>query len=71
LDQEGFEDVTLAVLTKVADEKERFASLVADYLAASGGQQDAADMIMSEIIRSIEQSVNDGSYPDTAAESEI
>lgn len=68
LDQEGFEDVTLAVLTKVADERERFASLVADYVAASGGQQEAADVIKSEIINSIEQSVNDGSYPDTAAE---
>ncbi|MFX4263764.1 stalk domain-containing protein [Pelotomaculum propionicicum] len=68
LDQNGFEDVTLAVLSKVANERDRFASLVADYMATSGGQQQAADMIKSELLKSIEQGVNDGSYPDTAAE---
>ncbi len=68
LDQDGFENVTLAVLKKVANEKERFAALVADYLVMSGGQQQAADVIRDEIMNSIEQSVNDGSYPDTAAE---
>lgn len=68
LDQAGFEDVTLAALNKVANEKERFAALVADYVSTAGGQQQAADVIRDEIMNSIEQSVNDGSYPDTAAE---
>ncbi|MDD4335243.1 MAG: stalk domain-containing protein [Desulfotomaculaceae bacterium] len=68
LDQNGFEDVTLAVLNKVAHEKDRFAALVADYVATSGGQQQEADLIKSEILNSIEQSVTDGSYPNTAAE---
>ena len=68
LDQKGLEDVTLAVLNKVAGEKERFATLVADYIASSGGEQQAIDMIREDILDSIEQSVNDGSYPNTAAE---
>lgn len=68
LDQNGLEDVTLAILNKVANERDRFASLVADYIAMSGGQQQAADMIKDELLKSIEQGLNDGSYPDTAAE---
>lgn len=64
LDQNGFEDVVLAELNKVAAERERFASLVADYFAASG-QQQAADMIKSDIIKAIEQGISDGSYPNT------
>lgn len=67
LDQAGFEDVTLAVLNKVANEKETFAALVADYFAAAG-QQQAADMIKKELLAGIEQSINDGSYPDTPDE---
>ena len=70
LDQKGLEDVTLAILNKVAGEKERFATLVADYIAYSGGQQEAIDMIREEILGSIEQSINDGSYPNTAADVE-
>lgn len=68
LDQNGFEDVTLAVLNKVADEKERFASLVAGYIASAGGDHQTADMIKREILEGIEQSVNDGSYPNTPEE---
>lgn len=67
LDQAGFEDVTLAVLNKVANEKETFAALVADYFAAAG-QQQAADMIKKDFLAGIEQSINDGSYPDTPDE---
>ena len=67
LDQAGFEDVTLAVLNKVANEKETFAALVADYFAAAG-QQQAADMIKKDLLAGIEQSINDGSYPDTPDE---
>lgn len=67
LDQAGFEDVTLAVLNKVANEKETFAALVADYFAAAG-QQQATDMIKKELLAGIEQSINDGSYPDTPDE---
>ncbi len=68
LDQDGLEDVISAALNKVANEKERFASLVADYMAAAGGQQQDVDVIKDGILNSIEQSVNDGTYPDTAAE---
>jgi hypothetical protein len=67
LDQDGFEDVTLAVLNKVAGEKETFAALVADYFAAAG-QQQAADMIKKDLLEGIEQSIKDGSYPDTPDE---
>lgn len=67
LDQAGFEDVTLALLNKVANEKETFAALVADYFAAAG-QQQAADMIKKDFLAGIEQSINDGSYPDTPDE---
>lgn len=67
LDQAGFEDVTLAVLNKVANEKETFAALVADYFAAAG-QQQAADVIKKDLLAGIEQSINDGSYPDTPDE---
>jgi len=67
LDQAGFEDVTLALLNKVANEKETFAALVADYFAAAG-QQQAADMIKKDLLAGIEQSINDGSYPDTPDE---
>ena len=67
LDQDGFEDVTLAVLNKVASEKETFAALVADYFAAAG-QQQAADMIKKDLLEGIEQSIKDGSYPDTPDE---
>lgn len=67
LDQDGFEDVTLAVLNKVANEKETFAALVAEYFAAAG-QQQAADVIKKDLLAGIEQSINDGSYPDTPDE---
>jgi hypothetical protein len=68
LDQEGFEAVTLAVLNKVADERERFASIVESYFASAGGQPEAAAMMKKELLAGIEKSINDGSYPDTLAE---
>lgn len=68
LDQEGFEVVTLAVLNKVADERERFASIVESYFATAGGQPEAAAMMKKELLAGIEKSINDGSYPDTQAE---
>jgi hypothetical protein len=68
LDQEGFEAVTLAVLNKVADERERFASIVESYFATAGGQPEAAAMMKKELLAGIEKGINDGSYPDTLAE---
>ena len=68
LDQEGFETVTLAVLNKVAAERERFASIVESYFATAGGQPEPAAMMKKELLAGIEKSINDGSYPDTQAE---
>lgn len=68
LDQEGFEAVTLSVLNKVADERERFASIVESYFATAGGQPEAAAMMKKELLAGIEKSINDGSYPNTQAE---
>jgi hypothetical protein len=68
LDQAGFEAVTLSVLNKVADERERFASIVESYFASAGGQPEAAAMMKKELLAGIEKSINDGSYPDTQAE---
>jgi Copper amine oxidase N-terminal domain len=68
LDQQGFEVVTLAVLNKVADERERFASIVESYFATAGGQPEAAEMMKKELLAGIEKSIKDGSYPDTQAE---
>lgn len=68
LDQQGFEVVTLAVLNKVANERERFASIVESYFATAGGQPEAAAMMKKELLAGIEKSINDGSYPDTQAE---
>jgi hypothetical protein len=68
LDQEGFEAVTLAVLNKVADERERFASIAESYFATAGGQPEAAEMMKKELLAGIEKSIKDGSYPDTLAE---
>jgi hypothetical protein len=67
LDQEGFEKVTLAVLTKVSKERERFASILESYFVSSG-QPDAAKMMKKDFLEGIEQSVSDGSYPDDIAE---
>jgi hypothetical protein len=67
LDQEGFEKVTLAVLTKVSNERERFASILESYFVSSG-QPDAAKMMKKDFLEGIEQSVSDGSYPDDIAE---
>jgi hypothetical protein len=68
LDQQGFEVVTLAVLDKVADERERFASIVESYFATAGGQPETAAMMKKELLAGIEKSISDGSYPDTLAE---
>ena len=68
LDQEGFETVTLAVLNKVAVERERFASIIESYFANAGGQPETAAMMKKELLAGIEKGINDGSYPDTLAE---
>lgn len=65
LDQNGFEDVAAAMLQKVANERERFATLVTNHLAASGATAQDIDKIKSDILGGIEKSIKDGSYPDS------
>ncbi len=65
LDQEGLEDVAAAMLLKVADEKDRFTTLLTDYLAVSGAEAEAITKMKSDILEGIDKSIKDGSYPDS------
>lgn len=65
LDQDGLEDVAASVMQKIANEKERFATLVTNYLTASGAQAEDIAKMKSDILEGIEKSIKDGSYPDS------
>jgi len=65
LDQDGLVEVAAAEIRKIAIEKDRFATLLTDYLTASGVKSEDITKIKSDIIDGIEKSVKDGSYPDT------
>lgn len=68
LDQNGLEDVAASVMRKIANEKERFATLVTNYLAAAGPEAEDITKMKSEMLEGIEKSVKDGSYPDSPEE---
>ena len=65
LDQDGLEDVLLAILIKVKNEDERFAELAAGLLTTySPGENKAA--MQKKILDGLEESIQDGSFPDSA-----
>ncbi|MFX4263765.1 stalk domain-containing protein [Pelotomaculum propionicicum] len=65
LDQAGFEDVALSVLQKIKDEKVRFDTLTTNYLKVAAGPGQDTDKMMKDIFGDIDNSIKDGSYPDT------
>ncbi len=65
LDQDGLEDVVASVMLKVANERDRFAGLLTDYLDASGVKAEDIEKMKSDILEGIEKSTKDGSYPDS------
>lgn len=64
INQNGFEDVVLSVLQKVKNEKERFATLVANFVVAFDSTQDP-EKIKKEVLRDLEKSISNGSFPDS------
>jgi len=67
LDKQGMEDVIFSVLQKIKNEKERFATLAANFVAASDPTQDPEKIKMA-ILMALEESIQNGDFPDTPAE---
>lgn len=65
LDQNGFEDVAVSVLQKIKNERERFDTLFSNYLKVSGGLTQEDKYLKEEILKIIDDSIRDGSYPDS------
>lgn len=64
INQNGFEDVLLSVMQKIKNEKERFATLVANCAVAFDSTQNP-EIIKKEILSGLEESINNGSFPDS------
>lgn len=62
LDRNGFPDVVYSFLEKVKNEKERFAGLMASTAVAYAPGEDAAK-IREEILRDIDRSIQNGTFP--------
>lgn len=64
IDQNGFEEVTVSVLQKIKNERERFATLAANVVAASDPTQNPEKM-KQEILSALEESINNGDFPES------
>lgn len=64
IDQKGFEDILFSVFQKIKGEKERFASLMADYAVLMDPTGDK-EIIYREMLGSLAQSITSGDYPDS------
>ncbi|MHB8985197.1 MAG: copper amine oxidase N-terminal domain-containing protein [Eubacteriales bacterium] len=67
LDQQGSMDVMYSILEKVKNEKERFATLAADVMVTYDPTKSKEDL-KEEILKSIEESINNGTFPERPAE---
>jgi len=62
IDQQGLDEVIFSLMQKITNEKERFASIIAD-IAATSNPDVNQEEIKSEIIRALEDRINEGDFP--------
>lgn len=67
IDQQGLEDVTFSVFQKTKNEKERFATLAADFVVILDPTKEREE-IKKEILDSLEESIKNGDFPDSPEE---
>ena len=64
IDQRGLEDVIFSVLQKVKNDKDRFATLVANIVAASDSTKSPQE-IKKEILKGLEETINNDRFPNS------
>lgn len=64
IDQNGLEDVLLSVMLKIKGEKERFATLMADFITTFDPTRDSEE-IRQETIKALEENIDSGDFPDS------